>query len=65
MKMKDSFYFYDDKKGYQIDLDVNMEILEKKFGKYLSSESLKTSFEYHNKDLKNPSEVARSRLQEI
>ena len=53
MKMKDSFYFYDQKKGYQIDLDVNMKILEKKFGKYFPSEILKISFQNHQYDLQN------------
>ena len=53
MKMKDSFYFYDQKKGYQIDLDVNMEILEKEFGKYFPSEILKISFQNHQYDLEN------------
>ena len=52
-KMKNSFYFYDQKKGYQIDLDTNMEILGKKFGKYLSSEILKSSFENNQFDLQS------------
>ena len=41
------------KKGYQIDLDVNMKILEKKFGKYFPSEILKISFQNHQYDLQN------------